>query len=57
MPQQLKAEEFFYLDKDHKKQDAKLHEPILAAGDHAAALAVSDAVRKRLGIPRPEKSK
>ena len=49
---QRKAQEMFYLDDDHRRQDAELHEPILADGDDAAAMAVSDAVRKRLGIIR-----
>lgn len=53
-PKRRKANELFYLDDDHKRQDAKLHESILADGDHDAALAVSDAVRKRLGIERKD---
>jgi hypothetical protein len=50
MPSQRKAEEFFYLDDDDQRQDADLHEPILAGGDHDAARAVSKAVMKRLGL-------
>ena len=53
-PKRPKSNELFYLDNDHKRQDAELHESILADGDHDAALAVSDAVRKRLGIERKE---
>jgi hypothetical protein len=33
----MSGNEFFYKDKDGKKQDAALHEPILAAGDEEAA--------------------
>ena len=43
--------EFFYLDNNHDKQDANLHNPILDDGDHEAARAVSRAVMKRLGFP------
>jgi hypothetical protein len=43
------AREFFYL-KDRLKQDAALHEPILAEGDTATAYAVSRKVAKRLGL-------
>ena len=34
----MSGNEFFYKDKDGKKQDAALHEAILNAGDHRAAL-------------------
>jgi prefoldin subunit 5 len=37
--------EFFYRDEHGKPQDADLHNPILEAGDHAAALAISERVR------------
>jgi hypothetical protein len=50
MPSQRKAEEFFYLDDDDQRQDADLHDSILAGGDHDAARAVSKAVMKRLGL-------
>jgi hypothetical protein len=50
MPSQRSAQEFFDLDDDHQRQDADLHEPILADGDHAAALAVGKAVMMRLGL-------
>lgn len=43
--------EFFYLDNNHDKQDANLHNAILDDGDHEAARAVSRAVMKRLGFP------
>jgi hypothetical protein len=43
------AKEFFYRDRG-KLCDAELHEPILAEGDHEAAVAVSRRVMKRLGI-------
>jgi hypothetical protein len=45
------SSEFFYLDDNHNKQDADLHQPILDGGDHEAARAVSRAVMKRLGFP------
>lgn len=48
------ATEMFYVDENGKKQDADLHNPILDEGDHEAALAVSNAVRARLGIPPAE---
>jgi hypothetical protein len=50
-----KASEMFYLDENGVRQDADLHNPILDEGDHDAALAVSNAVRARLGI-KPLKS-
>jgi hypothetical protein len=49
------AQEMFYLGDDHSRQDAELHDAILKDGDHDAAQAVSDKVRKRLGIERKEK--
>ena len=48
MPQR-KAEELFY-QVGRKKQDAELHEAILADGDHASAEDVGRAVMLRLGI-------
>ena len=45
----MSGNEFFYKDKDGKKQDAALHEPILA-GDHHAATEVGKEVARRLGI-------
>jgi hypothetical protein len=42
------AQEFFYLDKDGKRADADLHNPILADGDDKAAKAVSDKVTARI---------
>lgn len=44
------AQEFFYLDDHHDRQDADLHNDILDDGDHAAARAVSTQVMKRLGL-------
>ena len=35
---------------DGKREDAHLHEPILAAGDHEASLKVSRKVAKELGL-------
>lgn len=43
-----RASEMFYLDQDGNRQDADLHNPILRDGDDAAALAVSEAVKKRI---------
>jgi hypothetical protein len=38
-PQQPQAsDEFFYLDDDGNKQDADLHEPIIASGDRLRGL-------------------
>lgn len=45
-----KAVEFFYLDDDHNRQDADLHQSILDEGDHAKARKVSAKVMKRLGL-------
>ena len=46
----MSGNEFFYIDADGKKQDAALHEPILA-GDHPAATEVGKDVARRLGVP------
>jgi hypothetical protein len=46
--QRRRASEFFYYDDQNQRQDADLHNPILSEGDDAAALAVSEAVRKRI---------
>ena len=43
----------FYWQK-HRRRDADLHEPILAAGDHRTAEAVGDAVAKRIGLTEEE---
>jgi hypothetical protein len=45
---QGKAGEFFY-EKDGKRQDAALHEPLLS-GDHSKAEAIGKKVARRLGI-------
>src|ERR1039458_8963024 len=45
----MSGNEFFYIDADGKKQDAALHEPILA-GDPPAATEVGKEVARRLGI-------
>lgn len=45
-----KAVEFFYLDDNHNRQDADLHQSIIDEGDHAKARAVSIKVMKRLGL-------
>jgi hypothetical protein len=53
-PRLRSAEEFFSRDKDGNKQDAGLHNDILADGDDAAARAVSDKVAKRIGLTAAE---
>jgi ribosomal protein L18 len=45
----MSGNEFFYIDADGKKQDAALHESILA-GDHPAATEVGKEVARRAGI-------
>jgi hypothetical protein len=47
------AKEFFVLDRG--RQDAELHEDILADGNDAAAKKVSDAVKARLQKKRPKR--
>ena len=44
------AGELFVLNANHELSDAGLHEDILADGDHAKALSVSQRVMKRLGL-------
>jgi hypothetical protein len=51
------AEEFFYEDENGVRQDAALHQDILDAGDHDAAMAVSRVVAKRLGLTDEQISK
>jgi hypothetical protein len=46
----LSGNEFFYKDKDGKKQDAALHEPILAAGDEEAARKIGMEAARRAGV-------
>jgi hypothetical protein len=38
----------------HRFADAKLHEPILAGGDHAAAEKISDQVARDIGLTEDE---
>jgi hypothetical protein len=45
----MSGNEFFYIDADGKKQDAALHESILA-GDHPAATEIGKEVARRAGI-------
>jgi GNAT superfamily N-acetyltransferase len=47
------AREFFYLDK-RRKQDAELHDPIVANGDQAAARAIARKVAKDAGLSDKE---
>ncbi len=44
------SNEFFYRDENGKKQDADLHEPILA-GDHPIAKNIGKEQARKLGIP------
>ena len=48
-PRRQHAKEFCYVERG-KRGDADLHNPIIEAGDHEAATAVSRRVMKRLGI-------
>ena len=48
----MSGNEFFYKDKDGKKQDASLHEPILAAGDEEAVRKIGMEAARRAGVPR-----
>jgi hypothetical protein len=43
----MSGDELFYKDKNGKKQDAALHEPILAGGDHAKAQQVGIEAARR----------
>ena len=38
----MSGNEFFYKDRDGKKQDASLHEPILAAGNEEAVRKIDE---------------
>ena len=53
----MSGNEFFYKDKDGKKQDAALHEPILAAGDHAKAQQIGIEVARRAGLTEEQIAK
>ena len=53
----MSGDELFYKDKDGKKQDASLHEPILAAGDHAKAQQVGIEATRRAGLTEEEIAK
>jgi hypothetical protein len=55
-PKHNVAKEFFVL-KNNRREDADLHNAILADGDDAAAKAVSDAVARRLKAKREAKRK
>ena len=46
----MSGDELFYKDKDGKKQDAALHQPILAAGDHAKVREVGIDAARRAGL-------
>lgn len=45
----MASNEFFYRDKDGKKQDVALHEPILA-GDHPVAKNIGKEQARKVGI-------
>ena len=45
----MSGNEFFYKDKDGKKQDAALHDAILNDGDHHAALQEGKEAARRAG--------
>ena len=47
----MSGNEFFYKDKDGKKQDASLHEPILAAGNEEAVRKIGMEAARRAGVP------
>jgi hypothetical protein len=53
----MSGNEFFYKDKDGKKQDASLHEPILAAGDHAKARQSGIEAARRAGLTEEQIAK
>jgi hypothetical protein len=53
----MSGDELFYRDKDGKKQDASLHEPILAAGDHAKARQVGIEAARRAGLTEEQIAK
>ena len=50
MTKAKEAQELFYRDDNFDREDADIHEPILASGDHKAAQTVSEIVMKRLGF-------
>jgi hypothetical protein len=44
----------FHYHENHRYQDAKLHEPILADGDDEAAKKISDQVAREIGLTEAE---
>ena len=46
----MSGNEFFYKDKDGKKQDAALHDAILNDGDHHAATNFGKEAARKAGI-------
>jgi hypothetical protein len=46
--------ELFFVEKGKPRQDAELHDAILADGDDKTALTVSEKVSKRLGLTADE---
>jgi hypothetical protein len=53
----MSGNEFFYKDKDGKKQDASLHEPILAAGDEEAVRTTTILVTTRIRVRLPRSAR
>ena len=53
----MSGDELFYNDKDGKKQDASLHEPMLAAGDHAKARQSGIEAARRAGLTEDQIAK
>jgi len=45
--------EFFYI-KDHRVQDQRLHDALIADGDETKARLVSDRVARRIGLTEEE---
>ena len=53
----MSGDELFYKDKDGKKKDAALHEPILEGGDHAKAQQVGIEAARRAGLTEEQIAK
>ena len=53
MKQNKKDLNLFYYE-NGQREDAKLHEPILAAGDNAKVTAIGRTTAKRLGLTEAE---
>lgn len=53
-PHDPRSYEGVYFDEDGQRQDADIHNPILDAGDHAAAIGVSRALAAELELTAEE---